>query len=484
MDSHTPSGMGLGRRQFLRHCAGLAAAARLPVLCAGAETAADAPRPNILWLTGEDLGVELECYGAKEVWTPNLNRLCKEGVRFTHFYTTAPVCSSSRSAFMTGMYATTIGAHHHRSHRGDGFKLPEGVRLLTEWLRDAGYYSANVVELPPACGFRGTGKSDWNFAPDGKPFDTNRWADLKAHQPFFAQVNFHETHRKFNGPKRADRAKVEIPPYYPDHPVTREDWALYLDAASELDRKTGLILAQLEADGLADSTMVVFFGDNGQAHVRGKQFVYEEGLHVPLIIRWPRKLPAPAQLKPGTVDERLLCAIDLAPTMLALAGAAKPPKVQGRIFLGDRPEPPRECVFGARDRCDETEFRLRTARDARYRYIRNFTPDRPFLQANAYKERSYPVWNLLKQLHAEGKLTPPQAALCAPTMPEEELYDLQDDPHEIRNLAASPQHADTLKRLRAALDEWLKESDDQGRVPEPSGAAGRPGKAKKATGKN
>ena len=472
MDSHVPSTAGMGRRQFLQHCAGLAAAAHLPALCAGAETAADAPRPNILWLIGEDLGVELECYGTKEVWTPNLNRLCKEGVRFTHFYTTAPVCSSSRSAFMTGMHATTIGAHHHRSHRGDGFKLPEGVRLLTEWLRDAGYYTANVVQLPPACGFRGTGKTDWNFAPAGKPFDTNRWADLKAHQPFFAQVNFHETHRKFNGPKRADPAKVELPPYYPDHPVAREDWARYLDAATELDRKIGLILAQLEADGLADNTMVVFFGDNGQAHVRGKQFVYEEGLHVPLIIRWPKKLPAPAQLKPDTVDERLLCAIDLAPTMLALAGAPKPPKMQGRTFLGERAEPPREYVFGARDRCDETEFRLRTVRDARYRYIRNFTPDRPFLQANAYKERSYPVWNLLKQLHAEGKLTPPQAALCAPTMPEEELFDLQDDPHEIRNLAASPQHADTLKRLRAALEEWLKESDDQGRFPERRNAAG------------
>ena len=486
MNARTSSGTGLGRRQFLQRCSALAAAAHLPALCAGAEAepSAAGPRPNILWLIGEDLGVELECYGTKEVWTPNLNRLCQEGVRFTRFYTTAPVCSSSRSAFMTGMYATTIGAHHHRSHRGDGFKLPEGVRLLSEWLRDAGYYTANVVQLPPACGFRGTGKTDWNFAPEGKPFDGNRWADLKAHQPFFAQVNFHETHRGFNGEKRADPAKVELPPYYPDHPVARGDWARYLDAASELDRKIGLILAQLEADGLADNTLVVFFGDNGQAHVRGKQFVYEEGLHVPLVIRWPKKLPAPAQLKPGTVDERLLCAIDLAPTMLALAGAAKPPKMQGRIFLGDRAEPPREYVFGARDRCDETEFRLRTLRGARYRYIRNFTPDRPFLQANAYKERSYPVWNLLKQLHAEGKLTPPQAALCAPTMPEEELYDLRDDPHEIRNLAASPQHADTLKRLRAALEEWLKESDDQGRIPEPRDAAGRPGKARKAKGKN
>ena len=186
---------------------------------------------------------------------------------------------------------------------------------------------------------------------------------------------------------------------------------------------------QLEDDGLADNTVVVFFGDNGQAHVRGKQFCYEEGLHVPLIIRWPKNFPPPqAASSRARSSDRLLMAIDLAPTMLAIAGAAKPPKMQGEIFLGDRAAPPRQYVFGARDRCDETVFRLRTVRDARYRYIRNFTPERPFLQANAYKEQQYPVWNLLKELHAEGKLTPVQEVLCAPTMPEEELYDLDADP--------------------------------------------------------
>jgi len=458
--------------------------ALLPILLAAAlpAPAADAPgagpagaalaprgeggRPNILWLVAEDLGVELECYGTKEVWTPNLNRLVQEGVRYTRFFTTAPVCSPSRSAFMTGMYATTIGAHHHRSHRKDGFALPEGVRVLPDWLRDAGYFTANVSELPPACGFKGTGKTDWNFAYDGKPFDSSRWADLKARQPFYAQLNFQETHRTFRAPKRADPAKVEIPPYYPDHPVTREDWAAYLDAATELDRKVGLVLKQLEEDGLADTTVVIFYGDNGQAHVRGKQFVYEEGLHVPMILRWPKAFPAPPQVKPGLVDDRLLCAIDLAPTMLDIAGAKKPPKMEGRIFLGDRAGPPREYVFGARDRCDETTFRLRTARDDRYRYIRNFTPERPFLQPNAYKERQYPVWNLLKQLHADGKLTPVQAVLCAPTMPEEELYDLQKDPHEIVNLAKSPGHQDVLERMRAAVEKWIAETDDRGRTPE------------------
>src|SRR5262249_20919813 len=203
------------------------------------------------------------------------------------------------------------------------------------------------------------------------------------------------------------------------------DRAKYLDAATELDRKVGLVLRQLEADGLADSTIVVFFGDNGQAHIRGKQCCYEEGLNVPLIIRWPKRFPEPAHFRAGTLADRLLRPIDLAPPMLRLAGADVPAAMQGQVFLGDGAAPPHTYVFGARDRCDETPFRFRTVRDARYRYIRNFTPDRPFLQPNKYKERSYPVWNLLKELDKEGKLTPEQKFLTAPTMPAEELYDLE-----------------------------------------------------------
>ena len=183
-------------------------------------------------------------------------------------------------------------------------------------------------------------------------------------------------------------------------------------------------------------------GDHGQAHVRGKQFCYEEGLHIPLIIRWPKGAAPHGSFQPGTVSDRLIEAIDLAPTFLDIAGVPRPERMQGQVFLGDRAAPPRRYAFGARDRCDETVFRLRTVRDARYRYIRNFTPERPFLQPNEYKERSYPVWNLLKELDAQGKLTPVQKVLTAPTMPAEELYDLDNDPHEIHNLAASdrPEH--------------------------------------------
>jgi arylsulfatase A-like enzyme len=444
---------------------------------------AAAPRPNILWLIAEDFGPHLSCHGTREVWTPNIDALARAGVRYDRFFTTAPVCSPSRSAFMTGMYQTTIGAHNHRSHRDDGYKLPDGVRVLTDWLRDGGYFTANIRVLPGA-GFRGSGKTDWNFTYTGKSFDSDKWTDLATNQPFYAQVNFSETHRTFHGPGRADPAKVELPPYYPDHPVARKDWAAYLDSATELDRKVGVVLERLEKDGLADNTIVVFFGDNGQAHVRGKQFCYEEGLRVPMMIRWPKKFSAPANLRPGTINTQLLESIDLAPTMLSFAGLPKPPKMQGRVFVGDRADPAREFAFGARDRCDETVFRFRTVRDARHRYIRNFTPERPFLQPNEYKAKQYPVWNLIKELNAQGKLTPEQAVLAAPAMPAEELYDLETDPWQMRNLAASPEHAAVLKRLRGVLEKWIEESNDQGRQLEPPDLVARKGATKSSTNPN
>lgn len=437
------------------------------LLAVGTATAAD--KPNILWLIAEDFGPQLGCYGTKEVTTPNLDALAKAGVRFTHAYN-GNVCSPSRSAFMTGMYSTTIGAHNHRSHRNDNHPLPDGVRVLTDWLRDAGYFTANIVELPADLGFKGSGKTDWNFTYTNKPFDSKSWSDLKTHQPFYAQINFKETHRDFKGAKKADPAKVEIPPYYPDHPITRQDMAAYLDDASELDRKCGLILQQLEKDGLADNTIIIFFGDNGAAHVRAKQFCYEEGHHVPLLIRWPKNFPVPKNFKPGTVDARFIEGIDLSATTLDIAGVKKPAKMQGRVILGDRTEPDRDFVVGSRDRCDMTAMRIRTVRDSRWRYIRNFTPEIPFLALNEYKEKQYPVWNLLKELHAQNKLTPAQSFLCQTRMPDEELYDLETDPHQINNLAKSdnPDAQAALKRLRSVLEKWIEDTNDQGRIPEPA----------------
>jgi len=229
-----------------------------------------AKRPNILWLIAEDLSPDLGCYGTPEVRTPNLDRLAAEGMRFTRAFTSGPVCSASRSAFMTGMYQTSIGAHNHRSHRGDGYRLPEGVKTLVDRLRALGYFTANVVDLtgdPHEQFYRGTGKTDWNFAYEGKPFDSSRWADLKTHQPFYAQVNFAEAHRgkawntaHLHVDRPADPAKVKLPPYYPDRPEARADWAQYLNSVMALDKKVGFVLRKLEEDGLAENTIVVFFG--------------------------------------------------------------------------------------------------------------------------------------------------------------------------------------------------------------------------------
>ena len=432
--------------------------------------------PNILWIIGEDLGQELGCYGHPGVLTPNLDGLATAGVRYTHAFTTAPVCSPSRSAFMTGMYQTSIGAHNHRSHRDDGYRLPDGVKVITDRLREAGYYTGNIVHLTGDKDekfFRGTGKTDWNFSYEGKPFDTDRFSDLASHQPFYAQINFSETHRGKDWNEAhthieqpADPDKVVMPPYYPDHPEAKADWAQYLNAVMALDKKAGAVLAQLEKDGLADNTIVIFMGDHGRAMVRGKQWPYDSGLRIPLIIRWPKGLAQPAGFAPGTVSDRLIASIDISATTLSLAGIAPPLLMQGRVFLGEHAAPARKNVFGGRDRGDETVDRIRTVRDHRYRYIRNFYPEKPFLQTNRYKEFTYPMIPLMRELHAAGKLTAVQARLLAPTRPVEELYDLEADPYEIHNLADDPAYWPRLAHMRDLVATWMVETNDQGRIPE------------------
>jgi N-sulfoglucosamine sulfohydrolase len=444
--------------------------------CGADQPSGDGPpdRPNILWIIAEDLGPELGSYGHPEAYTPYLDGLASEGVRYTRAFTVAPVCSVSRSAFMTGMHAIAIDAHNHRSHREKGDNpLPEGVRVLPQWLRDAGYYSANLGDEIE--GVPGSRKDDWNFSVDGPVWDSDRWTDVVAHQPFYAQINLSTTHRMGRRPNAASRierpadpAKVQIPPYYPDHEITRKDWAEYLNTIQELDGQVGRLLDRLEADGLAYRTIVVFFGDHGRTMLRAKQWPYDSGLHIPLIIRWPTAFPAPAQISPGQVDDRLLSALDIAATTLWAAGVEHPEKMQGHTFLGpDAVE--NEYVFASRDRCDATVMRIRTVRSDRYRYIRNFMPEVPFTAPNLYKERMYPVLGLMKELHVAGKLTPAQEVLMAPRRPEEELYDLQNDPWEIHNLADStdPEVQRVKAELRTALEEWIEENHDPGRTPEP-----------------
>jgi len=414
-------------------------------------------RANILWLIAEDLCPDLGCYGEKLARTPNLDRLASEGARFTNAFLTSPVCSPSRSAFMTGMYQTSIGAHHHRSHRRDNYRLPQGVRLITDYLREAGYFTANVITAAP--GVEGRGKTDFNFTVEN-PFDGTDWNERKPGQPFYAQVNFRETHRIFEEVKEnaVDPELVKIPPYYPDHPVARADWARYLDAIGILDRKVGAVLKRLEDEGLAGNTVVIFFGDNGRPHVRGKQFLYEGGILTPLIVRWP------GRIKAGTVSDDLVSAIDLSATSLEIAGIEPPAHMQGVVFLGPEAQK-REYIVAARDRCDETMDRIRCIRTKRFKYIRNFMPERPYAQLNRYKE-TYPVMRLMRRLHKEGKLTPEQALFMAERRPEEELYELQADPHELNNLASSPSHQELLQKMRRTLADWIKETGDMGEVPE------------------
>ena len=417
--------------------------------------------PNILWLIAEDIGPDLACYGNPDARTPNLDKLASEGCLYRRVFSTAPVCSPSRSAFCTGMWQIAIGAQHHRSHRDDNYRLPGGVRLITDRLREAGYLAANVTQFPQGTSFRGTGKTDWNFCTEGKPFDSNRWEDLKDHQPFYAQVNFTETHRIYHQAKEnpTDPAKVTLPPYLPDHPIVRADWALYFDSMMDLDAKAGAVLDLLEKSGLRENTIVFFFGDNGRECGRGKCWAYEQGCHVPLIIRWP------ALLRPGSSSNELVSLIDVTATTMSFAGLPVPKEMHGRPFLGPRAEH-REYLFTARDRLDESLDRIRTVRDARWKFIRNFEPERPYCQTMAYLERTNPVYAVMRELCASGKLTPGQAKFMAPSRSPEELYDLQTDPFELRNLASSPEHRETLARLRSVLEKWIEQTNDSGRNPE------------------
>ncbi len=443
------------RRNFLQ------LSSALPGLAAGACSTAT-PRPNILWILAEDFSPDLGCYGNGLVSTANLDRLASEGVRYTQCICTAPVCSAARSALMTGMFQTSIGAHNHRSHRDRPYELPNGVRTVTELFREAGYHTSNCRQ--PAPGIRVGGKTDFNFRVE-KPFDGADWSERPDASPFYSQVNFPETHRKFRrfDASPVDPASVPLAPYYPDHPVVREDIALYLDTAQHLDVKVGAVIKRLKDEGLYERTIIFFFGDHGQALHRGKQWLYEQGIRIPLIVRIPEAY-RPYGFEPGSVDDQLLQHIDITATSLALAGIEAADSMQGRVFLGGQAGPEPEFAFSARDRCDETVDRIRSVRDKRWKLIRNFLPDRPYSQKNHYKDTSYPVLQVMRQLHAEGKLDGPPARWMASVRPEFELYDLESDPDEVANLAEVPEHSSQLERLQGALDAWIEESNDLGRV--------------------
>jgi N-sulfoglucosamine sulfohydrolase len=443
-----------------------------------------ASKPNILWIVGENLKLDLGCYGAKNVKTPHLDKLAANGMRYTKVFSTSPVCAPSRSAFFVGMYQTSSDTHNMRSHRIDDYRLPEGVRPITHRLKDVGYYTANIKTIGKQV--VGSGKLDLNFVNEGKLYDTNKWEDLPKNKPFFAQINtleaeydiydrqtWRQPRVEWKGEKRheqiANPKNVTPPPYYPDHPLVRLEWARYLNSISGMDKTIGKILKQLDTDGLTDNTIVIFFGDNGRIEPRGIHWLYDTGIHVPLIVSWPKNFPAPKNFKAGSVSDQVISLIDMTPTTLGFAGIKRPLGMHGRAFLGDRLGPQRQYAFSARDRIDETVNRIRSVRGKKYHYLRNYYPDRHFTSLNRYKEKCFPIKPLMRELMKAGKLTGPPAALMAPTVAPEQLFDTENDPHEIVNLAESkkPEHREAMIKMRTALSVWMVETQDQGVFPEP-----------------
>ena len=423
-------------------------------------------RSNILWISCEDISPDLGCYGDTYARTPNLDQLAREGTRFDRAFTPAGVCAVVRSGHITGVYPISQGSQHMRSN----IVLPAGVNCFTERLRAAGYFCTNKS------------KTDYQFAPPKTAWDRqgNRhadWRDRAPGQPFFSVVNLtcsHESQIRHGAQTHAavlerlstdqrhdpNEAGNHLPPIYPNTPEARKDWAWYADNISEMDRQAGLVLQQLEEDGLADNTIVVFWGDHGRGLPRGKRWIYDSGVRIPVIVRWP------GQLQPGTVREDLVSTQDFAPTMLSVAGVEIPSYMQGRIFLGDATQPEPDYLFFHRDRMDEAYELMRAARDRHFKYIRNYKVGRTYAQTIDYMNKM-PTLVDLRQMHVGGELTQAQSRFFRTHKSAEELYDLEQDPHETVNLAWMPEHADRVARMRAALEAWQDEVVDLGMVPEP-----------------
>lgn len=433
-------------------------------------------RPNILWFIVDDMSANFSCYGERLIETPHVDRLAMEGTRFTNAFVTAPVCSPCRSALITGMYQTSIGSHHHRSGRGPlKIQLPDGIVPVPELLKRAGYYTCigSGLEESDRRGKKGRdtamGKTDYNFEWDAKMYDANDWSGKRADQPFFMQVQL--AGGKLRGGTDAtaikllerakaelgnstDPASVSLPPYYPRDEVLLRDWAAYLDSVRFTDKHVGSVIARLTQEGLLENTLVIFMTDHGISHARGKQFLYNEGTHVPLVVRGPG-------IAKGQVRKDLVEHIDLAAISLAAAGVSIPASMQSRNVFASTYQP-REAVFSARDRCDETVERLRSVRTDRFLYIRNFYPQRPHLQPNAYKDGKSIV-KTLRSLHESGKLDPlAEKLMFSPTRAPEELYAWTEDPWQVNNLASLPSHKSSLEAMRAKLDQWMIDTKDKG----------------------
>ncbi len=398
-------------------------------------------KPNIVWIMMEDWGYQLSCYGEPGIQTPNIDEFAEAGIRFTNSFCTAPVCSPSRSAMITGFHQNYIGANQHRTPKNAKQPLPYGIKPITHLLEEAGYFTC----------FMAARKTDLNFTLDHPVYQGKDWAERAEGQPFFAQLTFVKTHRKWHrdseNPIGID--DVELPPYYPQSDLAKRDWANGLESAQIVDREIGKVLQRLENEGLADNTIVFIIGDNGRCMPRGKQFLYDGGIQVPILVRWP------AKIKPSQVNDNLVTTIDISKTILDVAGITPPHPLQGRNLL-DKSTSNRKYIFAARDKMDDTHDAMRAIRSKEFKLIHNLMPERAYCQYNRYKENSYPVLAELNVLNMKGELLPEQAAFMASTKPEFELFDMKNDPFEINNLADDSDYSEIKAELLKELNNWRK----------------------------
>ncbi|MCP4271637.1 MAG: sulfatase [Gammaproteobacteria bacterium] len=416
-------------------------------------------QPNIVLLMAEDIGIDLPSYGTKGLQTPNLDRLAKNGTQFNRFYTNSPICSTSRTSLMTGMYQTSIGGHHHRDKTN---VLPKHVKPITHYLRQAGYSVILGNELV----FKAGRKLDLNFQTDKKNPLFDKKKKVKAGKPFFMQIQLKMTHRATDDTwqkvRKASKhpvalSDVEVPPYLPDHPDVRLDIATYYDTLEYIDNEIALLQQQLKAQGVLDNTIIIFMGDNGRCQVRGKSYLFEDGIHVPLIVAGPG-------IAANQINNDMTDGIDLTASILHLAGVQVPKHMQGQPLLNNPDYQAKDAIFAARDRHDEIVDNSRTVVEKRYKYIANFMPQVPWDARMAYYDLPTvrPILPLLRELHAAGKLNADQTYFFAKTKPAEQLYDLENDPWELNNLADSAAHQKIKTRLVKKLDQWIESSNDHG----------------------
>ena len=446
--------------------------------CNNPESEKENINPNILWIYIEDINPFISAYGCEINPTPNIDRLAENGVLFKKAFTPSPVCSPTRSAIITGVMSTTYGMHNHHSSRTveSAIFLPDGAKTVPELFREAGYYTFNE------------GKDDYNFIYDrnrlyGGTHESHYWYTWQGRgswndeernpgQPWFGQIQLEggkyvlalpafQEHYKATIPpeQRMDPSVPELPPYYPDIPEIREDWAMHYDAIKMIDLDVKNIIDSLERDGQLENTVIFFFSDHGYKGIRHKQFCYDGGLQVPLIVSY---FGDNELIRKGIERNDLVSLIDLGPSSMGLAGIPTPGYMEGKDFFAEDFQ--RDYVIATRDRCDFSIDRIRAVRTEQYKYIRNFMPDRSYQQPT-YRDRRI-EYTAIKTLFEKGKLNEVQAKYWLPTKPEEEFFDLETDPHEIHNLADDPDYADELQRHRDILDQWIRETDDQGQYPE------------------